>query len=141
MEKSITGSCLCGSIVYEADELDKEMAHCHCTMCRKFHGAAFATFGQAKAKHFRWLKGQELLASYAAKNGTTRTFCKVCGSSLLFESSTDKGESVEFALATLDTKIDAKPDAHIFTAYKANWFEITDALPRHNEGRSPKQVS
>ena len=43
------GSCLCGSIQYEVDRIDSKMGHCHCTMCRKFHGAEFATLGEAGA--------------------------------------------------------------------------------------------
>jgi hypothetical protein len=28
------GKCLCGAIQYEVDEIECEMAHCHCSMCR-----------------------------------------------------------------------------------------------------------
>ena len=42
------GLCLCGSIKYAVDKIEPKMGHCHCSMCRKFHGAAFATFGEAK---------------------------------------------------------------------------------------------
>ena len=37
----LKGSCLCGSVRYEIDgPLDGAM-NCHCSMCRKAHGAAF----------------------------------------------------------------------------------------------------
>ena len=54
----LTGSCLCGAIAYEVKELEPNMANCHCGMCRKFHGAAFATFGEAKSENFRWTRGE-----------------------------------------------------------------------------------
>ncbi|MFT6270599.1 MAG: hypothetical protein ACJAVV_003438 [Alphaproteobacteria bacterium] len=40
------GSCLCGLIKYEVKAIETRMAHCQCAMCRKFHGAAFATQGE-----------------------------------------------------------------------------------------------
>lgn len=133
-----TGSCLCGSIQYEASELSPLMAHCHCSMCRKFHGAAYATFGEARSENFRWTKGADLLQNYQAENGTTRQFCSRCGSSLIFINSNGNNEVVQFALATLDVPIAERPDAHIFTAYKADWSVICDGLPCHQESRNEK---
>ena len=40
-----TGSCLCGDVAFEITGPVEQMGHCHCSMCRKFHGSAFATFG------------------------------------------------------------------------------------------------
>ncbi|PKF48922.1 GFA family protein [Enterovibrio nigricans] len=131
----LTGQCLCGQIAYEVNQLEPKMGHCHCTMCRKFHGSAFATFGEAKASHFRFTKGGNTLCVYEAENGTKRSFCGTCGSSLLFESSNSDGSLVEFALGTLDSPIAQSPDAHIFTRYAASWYEISDGLPQFSEGR------
>ena len=131
----VSGSCLCGSIVYEVAKIETATAHCHCIMCRKFHGAAYATFGEAKVSNFRWVKGEELLKTYTAENGTLRKFCADCGSSLIFESADCARDIIEFSLGTLDTTSNAEPDAHIYTAYKADWSEITDDLPQFKEGR------
>ncbi len=129
------GSCLCGAVKYEVKKIEPHMAHCHCSMCRKFHGAAFATFGEARKENFRWLQGEELLSAYKASNGTIRTFCSKCGSSMTFKASGGDDNLVEFALGTLDTDIEHRPDAHIYTAYKADWMELHDELPKYFEGR------
>jgi len=113
------GRCLCGDIKYEADNVGTKMAHCHCSMCQKFHGAAFASYGSVARTEFRWISGQELLQTYAADNGTKRKFCKHCGSSLIFESALDKG-LIEFSLATLDDSPSLSPDAHIYTSSKVD---------------------
>lgn len=131
-----TGQCLCGSIQYEVDAIEPQMAHCHCSMCRKFHGAAFATFGEAKPENFRWLKGEALLQSYVADNGSVRQFCQNCGSSMTFSPANNPEGLVEFALGTLDSEIPLKPDAHIFTNFKASWFDIDDELPAYDCGRN-----
>lgn len=129
------GSCLCGAVKYSVDKIEKEMAHCHCTMCRKFHGAAFATFGEARAENFHWLSGKENLKEYLGVNGSKRLFCDNCGSSLVFMPSNDNGECVEFTLGTLDSDIPNRPDAHIFMHYSACWNPVTDSLPQYSEGR------
>jgi hypothetical protein len=134
-----TGSCLCGAIKYEVDFIEPRMGHCHCSMCRKFHGAAFATLGEAKSENFRWIEGNALLTSYTARNGTIRRFCKMCGSSMTFTPSNDTGELIEFSLGTLDSDIPIRPDAHIFVGSKANWSDICDSLPQYEESRNNKK--
>ena len=112
------------------------MEHCHCSMCRKFHGAAFATFGETKRENFHWIIGKDLFQSYRAENGTTRKFCKQCGSSLIFEASDDSAGVVEFSLGTLDSHLDASPNVHTFVGSKANWSKICDGLPQFDGDRT-----
>jgi len=135
-QKIMTGSCLCGAIKYQVDKLESHMAHCHCSMCRKFHGAAFSTFGEATSDHFKWLQGEERLKSYTAKNGSVRQFCEHCGSSMTFSASKKNTHIIEFALATLDNEIDVKPDAHVFVESKVNWIDIKDDLPKFLKERT-----
>ncbi len=130
------GQCLCGSIKYEVDKIKNQVGHCHCSMCRKFHGAAFSTFGEAGTEDFRWIEGQELLKNYIASNGSVRQFCQNCGSSMTFAASTDESDLIEFSLGTLDSDLDVSPDAHIYTGSKANWIDIYDDLPQHEKGRT-----
>ena len=40
----IRGSCLCGAVRYEVRGEAISTFHCHCEICRKQHGAAFATY-------------------------------------------------------------------------------------------------
>ena len=116
------------------------MGHCHCSMCRKFHGAAFATLASVKTENFMWESGKANLKAYRADNGTVRKFCGECGSSLIFVPSNDDGRLVEFSIATLNVDIELKPDVHIFTEYKSNWYDIEDRLPKYREGRKSEQV-
>ena len=46
------GSCLCGGVAWEADGPFDLMSHCHCSICRKAHGAAFATYVAVPAAGF-----------------------------------------------------------------------------------------
>ena len=59
----LRGSCLCQAIAYEVEQLDMPISHCHCQTCRKAHAAAFASTAGVMREHFRWTRGEELLAS------------------------------------------------------------------------------
>jgi hypothetical protein len=53
----IRGSCLCGKITYEIRGRPYFINHCHCSICRKAHGAAFGSFLQASLDLFDWTSG------------------------------------------------------------------------------------
>ncbi len=135
MNKIFQGSCLCGKVNFEFDELLPQVAHCHCSMCRKFHGAAYATIASVPRSKFRWTKGKDALKEYSAENSTIRTFCRHCGSSLSFFSPRAPSEVIEIALGTVDGDIPIKPDAHIFVGSGANWTVVCDDLPQFEEAR------
>ena len=46
----LRGSCLCGTVRYEIRGPVGRVSHCHCAMCRKAHGAAFATYGRVERR-------------------------------------------------------------------------------------------
>ena len=130
----IRGSCLCGDVRFEISGLLKGASHCHCSMCRKAHGAAFGTYAAAKAADFRFVCGEDRITRYLSSAGIVRTFCARCGSTLQFVSEKNPGK-VEVALGTLDDDPGIHVLRHIFVASKAPWFEITDGLPQHAESR------
>lgn len=127
------GSCLCGQVTYQASGFSERAANCHCSMCRKFHGAAFGTL--VGVSELKWLSGLACLQDYTAHNGTIRTFCRECGSSLGFRAKGQPFEQLEIAISTFDDDIPVKLDAHIYTNNKACWHDMTDKLPQHGEGR------
>ncbi|MEZ8826003.1 GFA family protein [Vibrio sp. 10N.261.55.A7] len=133
MEKSYKGSCLCGETTYSVSGFSQLAANCHCTMCRKFHGAAFGTL--VGVSDFKWLSGQQWVKEYVASNGTTRTFCSHCGSSLGFRVKDAPLEQIELAISTFDEDIPVTVDAQIYTSYKANWCPTQENLTTFPEGR------
>ncbi|MBJ7537341.1 GFA family protein [Marinomonas transparens] len=132
MNKTYQGSCLCGEITFAVSGIDERAAQCHCTMCRKFHGAAAAPLVSVKQIH--WLSGDDVRKDYVADNGTTRTFCSACGSSLGFRCKVETAP-MEIAIGTLDDEVPVTIDAHIYVDNKANWDHIADGLPQFAQGR------
>lgn len=125
----IRGSCLCGAVRYEVRGPLGVTSHCHCSMCRKAHGAAFGTYARVRRADFVLLAGADAIASYRSSPHVVRTFCRTCGATLQFLND-ERPENFGLALGTLDDDPGVRPSMHIFAASKAPWFEITDGLPQ-----------
>lgn len=125
----LRGSCLCGGIRYEITGGLEQPLNCHCSMCRKATGAAFRSRARIRTAAFRWVAGEPLLTRYESSPGQVRTFCRVCGSTLvtLFPSSP---QEIALAMGTLDDDPGDKPRFHVYVDSKAPWHDITDSLPR-----------
>jgi len=124
------GSCLCGGIRYEISGALVGTLNCHCSMCRKATGAAFRTRASVRAGDFRFVVGEQLLARYGSSPGNVRTFCSVCGSTLI-TIFPDEPEVLGLALGTLDDDPKVQAGLHVFVGSKAPWCCISDELPRY----------
>ena len=102
-----TGSCLCGVVRYRIDAPINELTHCHCKMCRKAHGAAFATYASVPLDAFHFLSGKDQLGVYHSSDHVTRTFCIRCGSNLQFVD--NREHELGVAAGTLDSPLPAPP--------------------------------
>ena len=123
------GTCLCGTLKYEITQPFNFMAHCHCSRCRRHHGAPFATYVGAPLAAFSWISGEDNVAEYPSAEGGTRRFCRTCGSvaPMLIE-------QMGMAMLTAGNIIEdtvIRPQFHIFVGSKAPWYDITDDLPQH----------
>lgn len=128
----LTGSCLCGQIKYQISGPLRGVLNCHCSMCRKSHGAAFRTRAAVRTADFTWLAGEGLRTKFASSPGEYRSFCSVCGANLVTEFAAAP-EWLGFALGTLDDDPGVKPECHVFVGSKAPWHDITDDLPQWDE--------
>jgi hypothetical protein len=124
------GACLCGAVQFEAGPLDS-MVHCHCSMCRKHHGAMFATFLAGAADGFRWIAGEDRIDVYRSSRRGLRPFCRICGATV---PAVLPHMGVAFVPAgSLEGDPGKRPMLHMFAASRASWYPITDALPQHAE--------
>ena len=80
------GRCLCGAVKFSFPFPTKWVAHCHCTMCRRAHGAAFVTWVGAPAEACTIADPENLLRWYRSSPEAERGFCSRCGGSLFFRS-------------------------------------------------------
>ena len=127
---TIKGACLCGGVRYEISGKLLDAGNCHCSMCRKAHGAAYATYANVNPDEFRWTHGEELVSCYASSEVLGRVFCSVCGSTL---GASEQGRIDYVTLGTVESDPGIRPRSHIFVGSKAPWHEISDALPQFQE--------
>ena len=124
----LEGSCLCGQVRYALAGGAQFINHCHCSMCRKAHGAAFGSFVHAAGRGFQWLSGQALVTQFQSSPDSLRAFCSVCGSNLpVLE---DDGRHVIIPAGGLDGDPGLRPAVHIHVASMAPWHRIGDDLPQ-----------
>lgn len=124
------GSCLCGSVRFAARLPTKWVAHCHCTYCRRAHGAAFVTWaGFASDQVTLDEDSDAALRWHESSQGAARGFCSRCGSPMFFKSERWPGE-LHIARALFVDELDRDPAAHVFFETHVPWVVVNDDLPK-----------
>lgn len=120
-----TGGCLCGAVGVSAEGRPLRVAVCHCTDCRRHHGALFyaaAIFPRAA-----------VTVTGETRDWQGRHFCPRCGSSVFAIS----GDEAELHLGALDDGARLAPDYETWTIRRAPWlppFPGTRRFDRDREG-------
>jgi len=128
-ERPVAGACLCGVVCFTITPPTLFCAHCHCTQCRRAHGAGFVTWVGVLKEQFAITAGGDQLTQYRSSARGTRSFCRLCGSSLFF-ASMEHPDRVDVVLANLRGPIDRGPEMHVFFDDRAAWIHVGDGLPR-----------
>ena len=130
-----TGHCECNRVRYEVNGDIEDFSHCHCSQCRRLHGAAFASFAGVARKDFQYLSGESDLRVYASSKYNDRVFCGNCGSTILVDTNREP-EALYLSMSTVDGEPNLPKGYHAFVGSKAPWYEITDKLDQY-EGEVP----
>lgn len=123
------GGCLCGSVRYEIAAPLGAVEHCHCSMCRKAHGAAFSTNSVVPTAALTIVAGADWISEYESSPNRRKCFCSKCGSQL-FIRRIDRPGAIVVALGGIDGDPLARPARHVFVASRAPWYDIGHELPR-----------
>jgi hypothetical protein len=116
------GSCLCGQVRFAITPPTKWCAHCHCTMCRRAHGAAFVTWIGVPEQQFEFIAGRDAVQWFASSPEARRGHCRHCGSPLFFRSARWPGE-IHVVRANVPGEIDRRPDQHVHTDTRVDWLD------------------
>lgn len=125
-----SGKCLCGVIKVKVGGPISDIIHCHCSLCRKSSGSAYATNGFIDFDKFKIISGEEILSTYVFKPGRNRHFCSCCGSPI-YSSNEQDPRRVRIRLGILDTDIKERPISHNFVTSRAIWEDLDVKLPRY----------
>ncbi len=129
------GGCLCGAVRFEVSAPASDLYHCHCSMCRKIHGTAFATYAVVTRSAMTLVKGEDMLSAYDSSPGVTRSFCRGCGCQIAIDVA-DQPDDRWFMPAILDDPVHPgaeNRERHIFVGSKLPWLHLDSVLPQSED--------
>lgn len=127
MSGKYLGSCLCEKVKFEVEGSFESFFLCHCKYCQKDTGSAHAANLFSSTSKFNWLSGKESVKTFnLAKTRHVKSFCSNCGSAV--PSIQNEAKLIIVPAGSLDVPVEMKPNAHLFTASRANWDKDLESL-------------
>ncbi|HGM5582385.1 TPA: GFA family protein [Pseudomonas putida] len=124
------GGCHCGALRYRLEGDLTDVAHCHCSICRRVSGGLVVTWLTLPRKAFQWMAGEP--KRYVAPASCTRYFCGDCGAHVALET-THSPSSIDVTVATLDRPEQVRANRHIWTGSRLPWLHLDEGLPDERE--------
>lgn len=121
-----TGGCHCGQLRYQFSGPLRDIAHCHCSICRRVSGGLVTTWITLPRSAFQWVTG--IPARYDSSPGCERYFCPNCGAQLALITHLSP-QSIDVTIATLDHPERAAAERHIWTDSRLPWLHLDEQLP------------
>lgn len=121
------GKCLCGAVMFSADDVGSELSICHCSMCRRWVGGPTFSIA-AKGVVFR---GEENIQRYSSSAAAERGFCRICGSNLFYRSK-ETGQYV-LGMGVIDNQAPFRIAGEIYVDQKPPGYEFAGTHPRLTE--------
>lgn len=130
---SLTGTCLCGAVRYEANADPVFSGNCYCGDCQKETGGGHATVVGVPDANVK-ITGPTSTFTKLADGGqpTERTFCSKCGSTLFSRPRSIAGITLLRA-GTLDNPAQIAPSMSIYVSRAHAWDQPHAGLPKFPE--------
>lgn len=135
-QQELEGGCLCGAMRYVLRAAPR-VHYCHCSMCRRATGSAFAVLAWVRWDDVGW--HGETQMSYRSSPIARRSFCGQCGSPLTLHYDAASGvatEEVAFHTGTLDHPERVTPTYHYGIEARLPWTDCGAGLPEHETEES-----
>lgn len=118
---TVAGQCLCGAVRFEIDYPAFWAWHDHSRASRLAHGAAYATYIGTWRKRYRVTEGGDEIARYEDKsNASARSFCRRCGTPLLYERAGPR-RMINIPRALFATRTGRQPLYHLNIEEMQDW--------------------
>lgn len=127
MDSKHSGSCLCGQVKFNIEGTFESFFLCHCKYCQKDTGSAHGANLFSTNAQLKWLSGSEKVQTFTLPSTRhTKSFCVLCGSAL--PNRQMEGKLLVVPAGSLDSKITAKPDGHLFWSSRASWDDKLETI-------------
>ncbi|MBN8292724.1 GFA family protein [Rhodobacter sp. NTK016B] len=117
------GGCQCGAVRYRVSAGPAKDCLCHCRMCQRATGNAFAPLIEVPATRITWTGTP---AEWASSDLATRGFCATCGTPVYYRS----GDTVEIMAGTLVPGLVVfAPQVHSASESRVDWLDRLPGMP------------
>ncbi len=130
MSEQHQGGCHCGRVRYAFSAPLQDIAHCHCSICRRTSGGIVVTWLTVPLSTVCWTAAEP--AHYASSASCTRYFCATCGAQLALFTQRSPN-ALDITVATLDHPEQAPANRHIWVASRLPWLRVDPQLPEEQE--------
>jgi hypothetical protein len=119
------GRCSCGAVSFAIDSLPRDVYYCHCSMCRRATGSAFAVLAVCDSPQVSWFGTPA--SEFRSSNKAVRGFCGTCGSPL-FMKYNDRND-IALYVGAFDDPQAFVPTHHCGVEGRLVWVDIAASLP------------
>ena len=147
------GSCACGRMIYESNEIPTAMQACHCVTCRKLSGGPYQAYADVKSKSITFYDNTEQLryeglpkdnmggiSFLRLSKVADRALCADCHTPLAFRYKHENEiDAIGITMGSIDVdsilsdevKQALQLKSHIFVSQNPWWYSINDGLRTH----------
>lgn len=130
MSETRSGHCLCGAVHYTVPyPFDGEIAHCHCTQCRRQAGSVALTWFTVPRDGL--ILSGDPIKRYKSSETGERGFCGTCGTPIAFWNSKHP-DLVDVTLCSLDEDQIEPATLHIHVESHLPWLDLDSNLPKRS---------
>ncbi|MGL6210013.1 MAG: GFA family protein [Paracoccaceae bacterium] len=121
-EPEATGGCQCGQLTYTIAPGPAKSVICHCRMCQRATGNAFAPLMEVPSDRISWTGTP---TEWASSDIATRGFCNLCGTPMYYRST----DTTEIMAGTLTPGFPFRPSENIAVESRKAWLNDIATLP------------
>ncbi|MEM8789434.1 MAG: GFA family protein [Pseudomonadota bacterium] len=110
------GACQCGAVRFAVAAGPALHSVCHCRMCQRATGNAFAPLIEVASDRVTWIGYAK---TFQSSNIAERGFCDECGTPIFYRGV--GRETTEFMVGAIDSPLDYRPTANHGVESRQGW--------------------
>lgn len=140
--KTLEGGCGCGAVRYRLNDRPYIVHNCHCHLCQRQSGTAFAVNAFIESDRMEHISGELRENEFSTGSGGTQTVvrCSACATPLWSHYPRLGRKVAAVRVGTLDDPSAAPPDVAIFVADKPDWAPIPEGVRAFDQFYNPAEV-
>jgi hypothetical protein len=132
------GGCQCGKVRYALYVTPQNAHACHCRMCQRAVGGAFALLAGAPRSEFAWTQGEP--GVFASSSVASRAYCRDCGTPLSFSYNVPEARFY-VTIGSLDHPESVPIGRQFGLESKWSWVQFCEDVAGERTGDDPRSAA